>query len=315
MLAQIPSGTVDGVNAVFTLAQDSDGMLFVDRVCQIEGVDYTRNGVTLTFNTGAIPQTGSTIRWFPLSGGSTFFDSAGDIINDAAIELGLISTDLADPFASTDANIQQLCRLLKKCGRELVRDYQWTWLQRGCKFTTVQGQSTYPLPADFRMMLNQTGWNRTNRLPLGGPLSPQEWEFLKARLAGVVFTVLFRPVNRQILLYPDQNTPGGYEIAFEYMCSSWVSSPADSGPTRSAPIASSDVIYLDPQLVMLRLKVAFLEAKGFDSSSAQNEFGLALEQAMGDDGASPILRLDGRLHLVDKLLDSGSNTPITGFGQ
>jgi len=32
---------------------------------------------------------------------------------------------------------------------------------------------TYDLPADFNYMIDQTGWDRTNRVSIGGPLSPK----------------------------------------------------------------------------------------------------------------------------------------------
>lgn len=148
------------------------------------------------------------------------FTTAGDIINEAAVEVGLSA--VSDPYSSTDPNIVQMRQLLKSLGREIVHTRKWTILRRERSFTTVAGQGSYPLPADFHEMLNQTWWNRTNRLPVGGPLSPQEWQYLKARLVGVVFNVLFRPMQNVIELYPDTNTPGGYEIAFEYQSEWWV---------------------------------------------------------------------------------------------
>ena len=104
------------------------------------------------------------------------WDTAGNIINDAATELGLqaFQAKAADPFASTDPNMGQLCQLLKSVGRDLAKRREWTHLRAIHTLTTVEGVGWYALPADFGRMINQTGWNRTNRLPLGGPLSPQE---------------------------------------------------------------------------------------------------------------------------------------------
>ena len=147
------------------------------------------------------------------------FTTAGDIVNEAAVEIGLSA--VSDPYASTDPNFVQLRQLLKSLGREIVHTRRWTILRRERSFTTVQGQAIYPLPADFHEMLPQTWWNRTNRLPVGGPLSPQEWQYLKARLVGVVFNVLFRPMQGIIELYPDTNTPGGYNVVFEYQSEWW----------------------------------------------------------------------------------------------
>jgi hypothetical protein len=62
--ANVPTGLVNGSNATFTLPSAPTGalLLFVDRVVQIAGVDYTLSSATITFNAGAIPQTGALIR-------------------------------------------------------------------------------------------------------------------------------------------------------------------------------------------------------------------------------------------------------------
>jgi hypothetical protein len=223
------------------------------------------------------------------------FDTAGNIVNDAAVEIGL--SEVTDPYASTDANIIQLCRLLKSCGREMVHMHDWTHLRKEYTFTTVAGTDTYALPADFHDMLDQTWWNRTNRLPVGGPLSAQEWQYLKARLVGVVFTVLFRKMNQQIVLYPDgTSTPGGYDIAFEYNSAYWVSVVAT--PTvlsLDAPAASTDTVWFDGSMMTRFIKWKFLQAKGFDTSAAKDEFDLTFERVCGDDTPSPVLSLNNAL--------------------
>ena len=150
------------------------------------------------------------------------WDTVQQIVTQAALEVGLGSAG-TDVVNSTDANVLQLVGLLNSCGRELVHLRSWNHLRGQHTFTTVAGQAVYPLPADYHNMIDQTWWNRTNRLPVGGPMSAQQWQYLKARLVGVVFNVLFRPMNRQITLYPDTNTPGGYTIAFEYNSSYWIS--------------------------------------------------------------------------------------------
>ena len=64
--AEIPSGTVNGVNATFTLAHSPSPAaslnLFVNGLrFRAGGVDYTLVGATITFVTGAIPQTGDNL--------------------------------------------------------------------------------------------------------------------------------------------------------------------------------------------------------------------------------------------------------------
>lgn len=241
--------------------------------------------------------------------------TAGEIVNAAAVEVGL--SDCSDPFASIDPNIKQLCWLLKSLGRRIVTIRFWTHLRAEHTFTTVALQSTYPLPTDFRRMVDQTWWNRTNRLPVGGPLSAQEWQYLKARLVGVVFNVLFRPMDRLISLYPDTTTPGGQVIAFEYESSYWVSrTGTPDTASLDAPTLSSDLVWFDKLLLIAGLKLDFLKAKGFDTTSAQQDYNLALEAAKGVDSISPIISITrgaGMRGVVDPLIGTQS-VPITGFG-
>lgn len=242
------------------------------------------------------------------------WDLAGTVVNEAAKQVGLAIDP--DPFLSTDPNFVQLCSLLTSLGQEIWREKEWTHLQTVYTFTTVQNQYQYPLPTDFGHMINQTGWNRTNRLPLGGPLSPQEWEYLKARLVGVVFTVLFRPMQQQMWLYPDTNTPGGYTIAFEYISRNWVNLQA--GALSEAPTGSNDTLRFDRLLLIYGLKLKWLAAKGFATGDARDEhspagaYAKALQQSKASDTAAQVLRLNRR-RFDDPVLGE-RNVPLTGFG-
>jgi hypothetical protein len=242
------------------------------------------------------------------------YDTAKQIINDALVEVGLTPSE--DPFTDLDSNVVQMCTLLKSLGREVIHLHDWTILRREATFTTQQGVSNYALPDDFHEMMDQSGWNRTNRLPLGGPLSPQEWQYLKARLVGVVFTVLFRPMQGKIYIYPDNPTPGGYSIAYEYKSDGWVRYDVTGTPNyRDYPTASTDIIQFDTLLMSRGLKLAWLKAHAFDTTSAQQDFDSALDRTKGQDSFVPILSLTRQSPLrgVDQLIGQHS-IPITGFG-
>ncbi|HAM41753.1 MAG TPA: hypothetical protein DCP69_10585 [Candidatus Omnitrophica bacterium] len=118
------------------------------------------------------------------------YTTAGDIINRAAREVGLGA--VVDPFQSSDTNFQQLVGLLTSCGEDLVKTSAWPHLVREYIFDTVSGTMEYALPADFMEMLDQSGWNRTSQEPLGNPLSPQTWQYLKASPVTGTLNVLFR---------------------------------------------------------------------------------------------------------------------------
>lgn len=236
--------------------------------------------------------------------------TAGEVVLDAAVEVGL--SPVESPFGSTDPNYVQLCKLLKSGGQEVSRKREWTHLRKEHTFTTVDNQSQYDYPSDFHSMIQQSGWNRTNRLPLGGPLSAQEWQYLKSRLTGVVFTVLFRPFGMKINLYPDTNTPGGYDIAFEYQSEWWVGEPAATTPSKDLPETDNDVVFFEPLLMVRKLKLDFLKAKGFDTTSAQRDFDTTLDEVSGNDSDSPILTAH-KTTQIDPLI-GGQSIPFTGFG-
>lgn len=62
---EIPSGTINGVNTVFTLSQTPVGaayfQLFLDGVFLRVGVHYTRSGTTVTMIAGSIPEVGQSL--------------------------------------------------------------------------------------------------------------------------------------------------------------------------------------------------------------------------------------------------------------
>lgn len=383
--------------------------------------------------------------------------TAGEILNDAAVELGLVATRYDDPFNATDQAVVQLCQFLKTGGRELVDEHNWSHLRGEYVFTTtgtystlsayvcgtsaavipvgtlltgsasysvnppgltlgavsawgprmyaagelvtsggrtyvcvtsdtsppttppsgtgsaiaddgggvwaylgtggyaglisctavtpgvvssaagtvtgfattiagVQSvtqissgstgvpQTSYDLPADWRDMMDQTGWNRTTRLPLGGPLSPQEWQFLKSRMAGVVFTVLFRPMLQKLYLYPDTSLPMGHVISMEYESSNWAGASGATSPTKDSCSAGADIVFFDAKMVLAKVKLKWLEAKGFDTSVAERDYRRAFEAAKSNDIAAPVLNLDRpSMRTVDVLLGD-QNIPVTGFG-
>jgi hypothetical protein len=189
---------------------------------------------------------------------------------------------------------------------------EWAQLNQYYTFTTVQGQSLYPLPSGFGRIINDTIWNITNRLPVPGPLTPEEWSYLKARLVGVTFNVLFRQYQQQIQLFPDTDTPGDWELAYEFTSRNWLQTASASAPDKTEPDANSDVVWFDPTVVTLGCVLRFQQAHKMATAASQDAYDVALQDAMDDDGGAPDLRLDslGR----DLALIGERNIPLTGFG-
>lgn len=219
-----------------------------------------------------------------------FFDTANNVLNDAAVELALTAADETDFYTATNPALIQLRRLLKGLGEELVRGYRWTHLQKTYLFITTPGVDAYALPEDFARLIDGTEWNRSQQMPLGGPLNTQGWQLLKAQSAAGTVWFNFRIAGNQFLLHP---APAAVEsLAFEYVSRRWVQEAGDTVPTTEAPDEATDVLWFDRRLLIYGLRLRFLEAKGFPTAALQRLYEDALAAAQGGDGAAPVLSLD-----------------------
>lgn len=234
------------------------------------------------------------------------YDTAANIINDVAVEVGLAAS--SDVWASTDQSFVQLRYLLKSVGRGLVLENDWLQSRKEYTFTTTTATS-YSLPADFLSMIPQSGWNRTTRFPLT-PASSQQWQYLNAAQSVTTFTVVFKPSDTALTLW----TPvSGCTIAFEYLSTYWVALDGSTTPTKDAPTLNTDIICINVQLITRALKLAFLQAKGFDTSAALSDYESALSGSRGANATdAPVLSLNGP-SAEEKFVDM-SNAPLSGFG-
>ena len=234
--------------------------------------------------------------------------NAGQIVNAVALETGL--SEVVDPYSSTDPNFVQLRGLLKTCGLELIHARDWKALVKECTITGDGATTAFNLPADFLRMADGSGWNRTTSLPLGGPLSSQSWQTLKASASVLSTTVLYRIIQHRMHFYEAPAT--GNDLRFDYVSRYWVTSSGAETPDLYFPATANDTIVLEPWLMTRSLKVKFLQAKGLDSTAAIMEYQSAYSGAAGNEPA-PTLSLSGRGGGRTRFLDS-DNVPDTGFG-
>ncbi len=238
--------------------------------------------------------------------------TAQKIINRAAVECGI--TPISDVFASTDPSFVQLRNLINTCGQELVESHEWEYLRREHTFTTAAlDDGSYDLPSDFGYMINQTGWERTNRLPVSGPLSPQQWQYLKGRnLVQSTIYISFRLFEDKFNLYPDSPVPIGLTIFFEYMSRNWVI-PIGAPTTFEDDVqANGDIILFKPVMIVQYLRYKFLDAKGFDSASALSAFTASYMKDTGRNKGAPVLSAGLGINRIPLL--NYRNIPYTNFG-
>lgn len=257
------------------------------------------------------------------------FQTATEIINQVAVEIGLNASTA--PFSDADPVFNQMKALLSSGGQDLVHLSDWPILERTATFTTATGDTgVYDLPADFSHMIPQTNWQRTQRVPMPGSLSPVMWQYLAGSgLAGSTIYASFRESRGELWLWP-QPPAVGVQVTFEYVSRGWVyngAPPQTSGdavvpvtgtkfdPTKLRDTVQdpSDLILFDPRLIQALLKVRTLGARGFNTTKAQDEFDSVFESVTSHKASSPTLCL----YPSNGGSASGLtpfNVPDTGFG-
>lgn len=237
--------------------------------------------------------------------------TVNDIMNRVGLEVGVAAE--TDPYSSIDGTYIQMGGLLNSCGQEMVELFEWQILTERIDFTTQIGESgTYDLPDDFSYMIDQTGWDHTNRVSMGGPLSAQEWTYLAGRdLISQSIYASFRLVDYKLDLYP-QPPPVGLQVTFEYISRNWLTNNDGSNPHDTIS-TGSDLVRYEPILIIKFLKAKVLEAKGFDASSARLEFENMFNSRTGRDKGAPILSASNSSRGFP-YLNPYYNTPDTGYG-
>lgn len=150
-------------------------------------------------------------------------------------------------------------------------------------FSRVQ----YPLPSDWLMQIPQTEWDRTNRWPLLGPKSPQEWQSFKSGIVYAGPRERFRILQNTITINPPP--PNGLMFAFEYISTGWVIST--TGTRSNKYLADTDSAIFPDSLLITGLKSLWKVAKGLDGSFDLGEFRVLLETIKSQDRSAPKLSL------------------------
>jgi hypothetical protein len=238
------------------------------------------------------------------------YDTAQNCINQAATECGLTVPAGNNPLTSTDPAMGRLVALTRSVGAELMKMYEWQ--SKLIIYTLTTGSSDpgqYTLPSDFDVMIDQTGWQQSYFWPLRGPYSAQMWQRVVNYPTTGIY-VAFRIQNDQLWLWP-QPVPANIGITFMYKTRGWVQN-ASSSAVQESVILASDNIMFDWLLFVKFLKLRYLEAVGFDTTSAQKQFDAVFDMCTSQEqGAAPELELakDSRFPFI-----TGFNSPDTGFG-
>lgn len=241
------------------------------------------------------------------------YETAEQIIESATVELGLQS--VSDPYASLVTEQIQLRGLLNQCGRELAKMYQWQQLVEVATISTGASPvatGRYSLPSDFARMINQTGWNPTNNVPLGGPLTRQQYAYLigtELNQTTIYITFNFAEGFFEVLPAP---APANTTITYHYLKNTWVN--VLGGGTSFATKATNkiDVIQFDPILISKMLVARYKTTKGLPAQASMQEFQNMFDVLTGQDKPAPVLNMSGTADFP--YINPWTNLPHTGYG-
>lgn len=225
------------------------------------------------------------------------------IIQQASQEMGLPKP--LEAVASQDITTQQLVALLNSAGAEMVNGFPWEQLTKEYIIETVDGEDTYPLPADFDYFIDQTQWDRTNHWPLLGPKTAQEWQWLKGGLLSSGPRLRYRIRGSKFNLFPTPsaiNTPTNgsdgtfvpWTLAMEYVADTWLADQDQENTYYNYVQNDLNIPLLDPWVMVKFLKLKFWEAKGLDTKAYMKDFLGMWESRIGKNKGAPMLTLAPR---------------------
>jgi hypothetical protein len=211
-------------------------------------------------------------------------------------------------YGNPNPTAKQCLRLVEREGSTLEKEHRWTALITSTTITTVSGTASYALStyaAGFRAFANLSQWDRTNNMPLLGPASGADWQFLKSSVSSTTtINRWFRIAGTSIYIHP---TPTSADtLAFDYYDKRWITKQSDSSYATTFS-SDNDTCRLDEDLITMGLKWRFLQAKGMPFEPEYKEYESIKEQLLADEGGKGSINLGITARVLSQI-------PDTGFG-
>lgn len=189
-------------------------------------------------------------------------------------------SQVASMASPQDQTARLLLGLAKQEARELARRNRWSSLTTQQTFTSTATEvQAAAIPADFGRFVNRSFWNRSARRPVSGPLTPSEWQNLKA-LGSVVLPDRF--ILRGTVLSLSPTPAAGQTFAFEYISNLPVLTLG--GVAKTTFTLDDDQLRMAAEVLPLALVWRYRKALGFDYAEDMRSYETAVFEAMQADG-------------------------------
>lgn len=198
--------------------------------------------------------------------------------------------------SNPDPQILQMKGMLNKFLEDLVTRKAWQVNTVQALHTTLaqedQGSINTIAPYGFVQILPETFFDRTQRLPIYGGTSPQEWQARKAfNITGPYYQ--FRLRGDRLLFTP--SSPAGHVVAFEYFSNFFVIDK-DGVTRKKFWLDDADTCALDDTLPIAYLEWAWPKAKGFEYAEDFAAYERLINTYASGDNTPPSVNLAGKTH-------------------
>lgn len=235
-----------------------------------------------------------------------------NIIQDTAIELGIPKPNAA--FSSGDLNIQKLITAAQQVGAELVEMKPWPQLRTLSSISLADGVETYALAADFGRQVDETQWESDQKWPAFGPLTSQEWAWLKYGTVAVGptrrYSVFGFPLEFKVQPTPTAGDVGTV-IYYTYISNAFCQS--STGTLQSQWTLDTDVGRLPERLFKLGIRARYLRLNGYPYADAELEYRNNIDTLFGQAIGGRTLDVGG-MSGWDTPLVSGWNVGDSNYG-
>lgn len=201
-------------------------------------------------------------------------------------------TGLPEPgsvLGSTDPQLLQIVAILEEEGRDLASRGSWQGITFEASHTTLaaedQGAISTIASNGFKHIKNQTIWDRTDQLPVLGPVDSQDWQTMKA-IAATGPRYRYRIRGGKLLANP---TPtAGHTWYFEYVSQNWILG-ADGVTYKKRFTLDTDTILIPEDLVLQGLRWRWKKEKGFEYAEDFRTYEMQVKDELGHDGSKMVL--------------------------
>lgn len=173
--------------------------------------------------------------------------------------------------------------------------------------TVTFSKTIYPLPPDYETITDNTHWDKTKHWQMLGPVSAQQWQWLKSGYISTGPRVRWRILGNQFEIWPPYSTLE--YLGFEYRSKGWARSAANA--VKNSFTVDTDTSVLDDAIIVLLTKLKYFQIKSFDTTALQQDYSRYLSVAKANDKGSATLSFAPAPSAV---LIGYANIPDTGYG-